>query len=45
MLEIKDLSKKMAKDILKSVGKENDPVLPLIELYIEKQLQKIVNNF
>ena len=40
--ELKELAKTMTSDILKSLNKERDPLTPLIELYIEKELNKIV---
>jgi hypothetical protein len=40
--ELKELAKTMTSDILKSLNKEKDPLTPLIELYIEKELNKIV---
>lgn len=45
MLSMKELSKKMTDDILKALRKENCPEKIIIEAYIEKQLEKIVNNF
>jgi hypothetical protein len=40
--ELKELAKTMTSDILKSLNKERDPLTPLIELYIENELNKIV---
>ena len=39
--ELKELAKTMTSDILKSLNKEKDPLNPLIELYIERELSKI----
>ena len=42
MLDLKELSKKMTNDILKSLRKENDPIKPIIEIYIQKQLEELI---
>ena len=42
-MEFKEKSKKIVKDILKSVQKEDDPISILLELYIEKRLKEAYN--
>lgn len=42
--ELKELAKTMTSDILKSLNKEKDLLTPLIELYIENELNKLLKD-
>lgn len=44
-MDIIQLSEKMTTDILMAVGKTDDPVKPIVRLYIEKKLQEFLDNY
>lgn len=37
--DIQETAQKMTRDILKALGKENDPMAPIIESYIQSNLE------
>jgi hypothetical protein len=41
-MDLTTKSKEMAKNILKSLGQENNPASILIDIYIKKELESIV---
>jgi len=40
--EIEELAKRMTQDILKSLGKTNDPMAPIIKEYINNNLELLL---
>lgn len=40
-----ELSETMTKDILAAVGKTDDPVKPIIELYIQKKVNEFLDDY